>query len=225
MLNGVIFDFNGTLFFDSEYHFEVFNELKKELTGQSLTMREMESTYAGKPNVEIFSLMSNGVLTREQCEAYSKRKEAMYRQKVRESEDAKLCNGAIELFNLLKQNNIPFTIASASIKENIDFFIETFHLDQWIDTNNIVYDDGSYKDKVNMFKDAIKKLHVKDHIIIFEDSLSGIKCGSKVGARLIIIDRETLRPFYKDYPNIIQTVDDLSEAIETIKELIHDQDS
>lgn len=222
MLNGVIFDFNGTLFFDSDYHFEVFNQLKQELTGKELTMKEMESTYAGKPNVEIFSLMSGGKLTKEECEQYSKRKEAMYRQLVKDSEDAHLCNGAVELFDLLKENNIPFTIASASIKENIDFFVETFHLDKWIDPNNIIYDDGSYKNKVAMFQDAMKVLNVKDHVLIFEDSLSGITCGNEVGAQLIVIDRDTLRPYYKQFPCIIQSVKDLKQAIPTVRKMIND---
>lgn len=222
MLNGVIFDFNGTLFFDSDYHFEVFNILKQELTGESLTMKEMESTYAGKPNVEIFSLMSNGKLTREECEQYSKRKEAMYRQLVKDSEDAHLCNGAEELFDLLKENNIPFTIASASIKENIDFFVETFHLDKWIDPKNIIYDDGSYKNKVAMFQDAMNVLNVKDHVLIFEDSLSGITCGNEVGAQLIVIDRDALREHYKDFDCIVKAVKDLKEAIPTVKEMLHD---
>lgn len=222
MLNGVIFDFNGTLFFDSDYHFEVFNILKQELTGESLTMKEMESTYAGKPNVEIFSLMSNGKLTREECEQYSKRKEAMYRQLVKDSEDAHLCYGAEELFDLLKENNIPFTIASASIKENIDFFVETFHLDKWIDPKNIIYDDGSYKNKVAMFQDAMNVLNVKDHVLIFEDSLSGITCGNEVGAQLIVIDRDALRAHYKDFDCIVKAVKDLKEAIPTVKEMLHD---
>lgn len=222
MLNGVIFDFNGTLFFDSDYHFEVFNILKQELTGESLTMKEMESTYAGKPNVEIFSLMSNGKLTREECEQYSKRKEAMYRQLVKDSEDAHLCNGAEELFDLLKENNIPFTIASASIKENIDFFVETFHLDKWIDPKNIIYDDGSYKNKVAMFQDAMNVLNVKDHVLIFEDSLSGITCGNEVGAQLIVIDRDALREHYKDFDCIVKAVKDLKEAIPTVTEMLHD---
>ena len=34
------------------------------------------------------------------------------------------------------------TICSASIKDNIDFFISSFHLDRWFDVDKIMYDDG-----------------------------------------------------------------------------------
>ena len=218
MLKGVIFDFNGTLFFDSDYHFQVFRELKKEITGNDLTLDEMEKEYSGRPNKEIFKKMSNDTFTDEQCEYYSKRKEEMYREIVRKSEDAKLCPGAIQLFEYLKDKNIPFTIASASIKENIDFFVEYFHLNQWFDVDKIVYDDGTYKDKVMMYEDAKKKIGVKDNVLIFEDSLSGIKCAHKIGASIIVIDRENLRKYYQEY-DVLQSVKDLSESLESVKRL------
>ena len=217
MLNGVIFDFNGTLFFDSNYHFEVFKQLKKEITGQELTLQEMEKEYSGRPNIEIFKKMSNNTFSLDQCEYYSQRKESMYRELVRKN-DSHLCYGAIEVFEYLKKRNIPFTIASASIKENIDFFVEYFHLDRWFNVNQIIYDDESYSDKTMMFLDAKKRLHVQDHILIFEDSLSGIQCATKVGGSLIVIERDNLKDYYAEYP-IIQVVKDLSESIETVKGL------
>lgn len=221
MLHGVIFDFNGTLFFDSIYHLQVFNELHLQITGKPLTMQEMESTYAGKPNIEIFKMMSNNTYSNETCEQLSKQKEAMYRTLVKESKDAKLCRGSETVFDLLKEKNIPFTIASASIKENIDFFIETFHLDKWINPSTIVYDDGTYVNKVKMFEKAKENLGIKDHVVICEDSLSGIQCADEVGASIIAIYRDTLKQYYKNYPSIIQTVQDLQEAIPTISSLIN----
>lgn len=223
MLNGVIFDFNGTLFFDSQYHLEVFDQLSMEIAGRHLTMQEMEEQYAGKPNTEIFRMMSDGRFTREQCEAYSIRKEKMYRDLVRRTPGGPhLCNGAEELFDLLKKNQIPFTIASASIKKNIDFFIEIFHLDQWIKPENIVYDNGSYRDKKDMFRDAMKKIGVSDHVLVFEDSLSGIQCASVLRASLIVIDRNSLRPYYHQYPEILHKVRDMKEAIPYVKEMIEE---
>lgn len=223
MLKGVIFDFNGTLFFDSQYHLKVFDQLSMKIAGKHLTMKEMEEKYAGRPNVEIFRIMSDGKLSEQECEAYSRKKEEMYRELVRKTPGGpRLCNGAEELFELLKEERIPFTIASASIQENIDFFVEIFHLDQWIDPADIVYDDGSYHDKRDMFRDAMKKIGVKDHVLVFEDSLSGIRCASSIGASLIVIDRPTLRSYYAEYPSVLHTVTDMKEAIPYVKEMIEE---
>lgn len=221
MLKGVIFDFNGTLFFDSEYHLKVFDQLRMEIAGKHLTMEELDKEYSGLPNVEIFKKMSDGRLSEEECESYSQRKEAMYRDAVANTPGgAHLCNGAEEMFDLLKENNIPFTIASASIIENIAFFRQQFHLDKWIDPKTIVYDDGSYKNKVAMFQDAMKRLGIKDHVLVFEDSKSGILSAEKAGASVIAIKRASLHDFYQTQESILAIVHDLSEAIPDVKKMM-----
>ncbi len=222
MIHGVIFDFNGTLFFDTKYHLQVFDQLSYELTGKHLTEDEYESKYAGVPNIEIFRKMTNNALSEEEYVALSIRKEQMYRDVVRNIEGgAKLCDGAEELFTLLKANHIPFTIASASILENIQFFFEIFHLDQWFDRKQVVYDDGSYINKEKMFQEACLRLNVKDHIIVFEDSLSGMQCAAKIHAKLFMIENIKLQNEYDKYP-VIQKIHSLSDSIEKIEELINE---
>lgn len=88
----------------------------------------------------------------------------------------------MQLFDQLKQKNIPFTIASASIKDNIDFFVENFQLSRWIDPETIVYDNGQYKDKEAMFIQAARNIHVPvDQICVIEDSLAGVNASIKAG--------------------------------------------
>ena len=45
----------------------------------------------------------------------------------------------IRKLNELKEENIPYILASASIKENIDFYFETFALERWFEKENTVY--------------------------------------------------------------------------------------
>ena len=211
--DGIIFDFNGTLFFDTEYHVEAWDSISFELTGKHLTRHTLETEYSGMPNIETLRKMTNNTLTDEQLEYYSQKKEAMYRDAVAKTPGgAELAPGAEEFFDFLKQRGIPFTIASSSIIENISFFVKTFRLDRWIDPVDIIYDDGSYTDKVQMFLDAAEKIHAKDKLLIFEDSLSGIKAASKVNANIIAVYSEQIAPYYKDYPQIIDVIRDFSEV-------------
>ena len=209
--DGVIFDFNGTLFFDTDYHVQVFDALSRELCGKPVTLHEMESVYAGKPNVEIFRIMTDNARSEEEYRALSVRKEAMYRKAVEESGTAALCPGAYELFALLKEKQVPFTIASASIRENIDFFRRMFDLDRWIDPETIVYDDGSFTSKTAMFEKAKAILH-SSHPLVLEDSLSGITCAKTIGAETIVIDRPVLRQYYDKFDTVIAAVKDLREV-------------
>ena len=146
--NGVIFDFNGTLLFDDAYHVVAWDRIAMEVAGKHLSAEQMDTEYAGFPNIEILRRLSGGTLTPEQLEYYSLRKEELYRETVRNvSGGAKLVPGANELFDYLKEHEIPCAIATASIIQNIEFFVETFHLDKWFDLDKIVFSDGTIPGK------------------------------------------------------------------------------
>ena len=211
--NGVIFDFNGTLLFDDAYHVVAWDRIAMEVAGKHLTAEQMDTEYAGFPNIEILRRLSGGTLTPDQLEYYSLRKEELYRETVRNVPGgAKLVPGANELFDYLKENEIPCAIATASIIQNIEFFVETFHLDKWFDMDHIVYDNNTYKNKIMMFRDACDRIGTHENILIFEDSLSGITCASEIGASIVAIHKETMEPHYPKFPQIIDIVEDLRGA-------------
>jgi len=211
--NGVIFDFNGTLLFDDPYHDIAWGKVAREVCGQDVDGHELVSKYSGYPNIEILRDISGDTLTDEQLEYYSLRKEAFYREIVRSVPGgASLAPGAVELFDYLKEHGIPCVIASASIIQNIEFFVETFHLDRWFDMDHIVYDDNSYKNKEMMFREAMRRIGADEGILIFEDSPSGISGAANVGASVVAIRKESLESFYEKIPQIIDVVEDFRGA-------------
>ena len=156
-------------------------------------------------------------ITKEELEKYSQKKEEYYRQFCKEdTEKFHLVDGVCEFFDHLKEKDIPFTIASASIKENIDFFIESFGLDRWIKPEDIVYDDGTYENKIAMFHKAadVIGIDMKD-IRIYEDSNSGIRNAYDAGCEQIVVicDKENEEEFLKR-PGVIEVMQDFSFAKE-----------
>lgn len=127
---GAIFDFNGTLFFDNDKHIKAWEEISELIRGHGISEDELHTKFNGVPNNQIISYMFDGKCTQDELEQYSKLKEKYYRQFCTEDKaNFHLVAGAENYYNELKSKEIPFTIASASIKENIDFFIESFCLD------------------------------------------------------------------------------------------------
>lgn len=185
----VVFDFNGTLFFDDDKHVAAWNQISKEIRGIGITPQELHENINGVPNQQTITFLSGGTYTQEQIDFHSQKKEAVYREKCMEdTENFHLVDGAEEYFDYLKSKNIPFTIATASIKPNVDFFIESFHLDRWIPRDHFVYDDGTYENKVAMFQDACRILGSDpNHCLVFEDSGSGIRNAYEAGCSNIII--------------------------------------
>lgn len=214
MKNAVIFDFNGTLFFDNDKHIKAWNEMSLLLRQKGISEEELHTRLNGVPNHQIIEYFLQREIDEEESKHYSLMKETLYRQAcLNDPESFHLVSGVVDYFNLLKKQGIPFTIASASIKENIDFFVESFHLDHWMDPLKIVYDNGSYTNKEKMFLDAAKLLGCDiQETIIFEDSLAGIHHAYKAGCQnIIVVCSKEKEEVFKVLPGVIQTIQDFSE--------------
>lgn len=213
--NAIIFDFNGTLFFDTPLHIKAWDTISKQLNCGPITLDIIVKKYWGLKNIDLLKGLTDNAYSLEEYELLSSQKEALYRSYVKEDPSYQLAEGVPEFFDYLKSKGIPFTIASASIKENIDFYIEHFHLDQWIDPSTIVYDDGNYPNKEEMYRQAIKNLNCALPVLVFEDSSHGLKAAHNVKADVIAMDTPEVRDLHldyikayiKDYQNIIKIID------------------
>ena len=208
---GVIFDFNGTLFFDNDKHILAWGEISKMLRGKGITEEELLEHFNGVPNQKIVTYLLGREGIAEEVEKYSQLKEEFYRRFCLEDQEKfHLVDGAVEFFNYLKEKEIPFTIASASIKANIDFFVKEFELAKWMKPEDIVYDDGSYENKVAMFLDAAHNLGVDiKECMIVEDSVSGIQSGYLAGCRnIVVIDSSGKAKEYQSLLGVVKVIND-----------------
>lgn len=181
----IIFDFNGTMVFDGDLHDQAWKSISKEIRKIPLSDEELQTHIHGNVNEKIIEYLIGNVDPK-QSECLSLYKEQLYRTMVEEHK-LTLVNGLTKFLNYLKEHQIPITIASASIKENIDFFYDYFHLSRWFCKEDIIYDDTTHKNKVSMFLAAAKKLNTPiDQCIVFEDSLSGIKYAKEAGIKTIV---------------------------------------
>lgn len=213
-MQGVIFDFNGTLFLDNDKHVKAWSRISQELRGKPITEHELHTYMNGKPNVQIVRYLNDGKEDAELENRYSVLKEQYYREFCKaDTENFHLIEGAEKLFDDLKANDIPFTIASASIKDNIDFFVESFHLDNWIRSKDIVYDDGTFENKIGMFKKAAEILDRPiETLTVIEDSLAGINSAIACGIQDIrLLDSGHIYDQVKDFPQITQVVRNMNE--------------
>lgn len=214
-IKGVIFDFNGTLVDDAYYHNTAWQKIAKDCFNKNLSIKEIKEITYGKYNAAVIDALSDTPLTKEENYKISLKKEEMYRKSCLEDGPFELRDGAKTLFMYLKSNNIPFTIASVSIKENIDFFYEHFKLDEFIKKENIIYDTMNFTSKSDFYIEAAKRLNldIKD-ILVFEDSKPGIEGAIKAGCKhLIALYTSTLRHSYTQYPQIELVASDFIEIL------------
>ena len=162
------------MFFDSSLHVEAWSKIYHELYPQDAADPDT-GLFCGPRNDEILKNMAPW-LTDRQREMYSEKKEELYRLACMERpEITHLANGTQAFLLHLREKGIPFGLASASIKANIDFFFETFALGQWFRQEDVVYDDGTYPNKGAMHLEAARRLGVRPaDCLVIEDSLSSV---------------------------------------------------
>ena len=212
-MKGIIFDFNGTLFWDSQLHYDAWEIFSEKLRGYPFSKEEMRDNMFGHTNADIIEYAIGKKPSEEMVEKYGKEKEALYRKEcLKQPEMFKLAPGAIELLDYLKQNNIPRAIATMSEWDNVEFYLKEFKLEKWFDLKNIVFSDGTMPGKPapDIFIKASERLGLKPKdCIVVEDAISGINSAKNAGiGKIIAIASQEPLEFYKNISGISEIITD-----------------
>ena len=187
---GILFDFNGTLFFDSEFHIDAFQQIFPRLGAPAPTREEVIERILGRSNAMIYRENIKPGASDEETVEFAHDKEAIYFGLCLANKDKfKLADGAEEFLDYLKAEGIPFTIATGSDKESVDFFFEHLGLDRWFDMEKIVYTDGSFRGKPSpdCYLLAAERIGLRaEDCLIFEDGRSGIMSANAANAACVV---------------------------------------
>jgi HAD superfamily hydrolase (TIGR01509 family) len=187
---GIIFDFNGVLWWDQALQELAWRQFAEQEMGITLTSEVMAVQVHGRNIQHTLEYLTGSSLEDDRLKQLSDQKETIYRDLCQaQGDEFKLSPGAVGLLDALAARGIPRTIATASGKENIDFFFESLHLDRWFDRQCTVYDDGSRPGKPapDIYLMAAQNLRlVPSAGVVVEDSLSGIQSAQAAGIGYII---------------------------------------
>ena len=214
-MKGVIFDFNGTLFWDTPLHEMAWGALAKELRGTEFTEEENQKL-TGSTNRLITEYCLDRKVSDEEQAVISERKEVVYREMCLKNPDImKFAPGAVELFEFLNEHKIPMTIATSSEWLNVKFFIDNFNLGKWFDVSKIVFDQGKYPGKPfpDMYLHAAEVIGVdpKD-CIVFEDAKAGIEAAYRANVgRIYAINAKERKEEYSKLPGVTACLKDFNE--------------
>ncbi|MCC5465793.1 HAD family hydrolase [Pelosinus baikalensis] len=188
--SGVIFDFNGTLFWDTDKQTSAWIAMAEKLRGYPVSDHEMATFVLGRPNKVTMSYLAGKQLSDEEGEALSQEKEVIYRDLCRKDADhVKLAPGAINLLDYLIENHIACTIATGSEINNVNFYFEVFQLEKWFDFDKVVYDDGLLPGKPfpEIYLKSAQNLGLSpEQCIVFEDADAGIEAARRANIGQII---------------------------------------
>lgn len=184
-LEGIIFDFNGVLWWDTHLQEIAWKRFSETIRGTPLSSEEIRTHVHGRNNRYTFEYLTGRSINGGELAQMIQQKESIYRQMcLDQGADFKLSPGAVELLDYLVEHDIPHTIATASEKTNLNFFVAHLHLERWFDLGKIVFDDGTRRGKPapDFYLDAARELGLDPpSCIVVEDSDSGIEAARAAG--------------------------------------------
>jgi beta-phosphoglucomutase len=194
-VKGIIFDFNGTLFWDSKLHERAWLEFAQTYANKHLTDNDFKERVHGRINRDIIQLVFEKIFSVEEIQHYSDCKENIYRSYLLSDRNLlKLAPGAVEMLDYLKSVNFPITIATSAEISNVDFYFKNLGLTQWFDFANIVYDNGKIvpKPAPDIFLNAASNIGIDPkYCLVVEDSITGIMSARNAGiGKIIFIEND-----------------------------------
>ena len=191
--DGVIFDFNGTMFFDNEFHIQAWIAFAARY-GVVMTREIYIDLFHGLASKESLEQLLGRKVDHQTSLAMQEEKEAIYRQLCLEDPQRfRLAPGLEKLLDELSETGVPRAIATASAETNVTFFIAQFRLGRWFEREHIVFDDGSFRNKPHpdIYLRAAERLRIPPRqLVVVEDSLIGAAAAERAGTGRIVLTGE-----------------------------------
>ena len=198
MLKGILFDFNGTLLFDSDLHMDAFRRVFPLFGKPAPTDEFMIGKIFGRTNETIWRENFDARAQKADVVRFTDEKETLYRSACLERRDVfHLVDGAEDLLNYLKENGVPYALATGSDWGNVSFYLNELGLNRWFTTDNMVWDDGTYPGKPapDIYHKAAEKIGLSaSDCLVFEDGTSGIRAANAADAGSVTVICEEKLP-------------------------------
>ncbi|XP_010509171.1 PREDICTED: haloacid dehalogenase-like hydrolase domain-containing protein Sgpp [Camelina sativa] len=184
-LEAILFDVDGTLCDSDPIHLIAFQELLQEIgfnNGVPIDEKFFVANIAGKHNSEIAQLLFPDDVPKgiQFCDE----KEALYRKLV--SEKIKPLDGLIKLTKWIEDRGLKRAAVTNAPKENAELMISKLGLTDFFQAVILGSECEYPKPHPGPYLKALEILNVsKDHTLVFEDSISGIKAGVAAGMPVI----------------------------------------
>jgi beta-phosphoglucomutase len=218
---GLIFDFNGVLWWDSHLQERAWKQFSVQIRGSPFSEEEMATHVHGRDNRHTLEYLSGRPIRGRELEQLTQQKETIYRQLcLDQGQNFKLSPGAMELLDFLVAHHIRRTIATVSEKSNLDFFVRYLHLDRWFKIEQIVYDDGTRPGKPapDIYLQAASNLGLDPaSCVVIEDSRSGIQAAYSAGIGRII----ALGPVHT-HDQLVQ-LEGVNQVVESLRQIPKEQ--
>ena len=206
-----LFDMNGTMINDMEYHLEGWYNMLKKL-GANLSRTEVRSHMYGKNEELLVRVFGEDHFTPGQMDEIAHEKEVLYQEAFRPH--LRLIEGLPAFLEKTALAGIPMAIGTAANKFNIDYVLDNLDIRHYFKTVISADDVAASKPNPEVFLKCAAALGVTPaNCIVFEDAPKGVEAAANAGMKAVALTTMHTREEFEQYDNIIAFVSDYTDPV------------
>ncbi|MEH3112590.1 HAD family hydrolase [Pedobacter terrae] len=206
-----LFDLNGTMINDMEYHTLAWYSIMTEDLGADLDYASVKKEMYGKNHEVLERVFGKDKFSPEEVEQLSVEKEKRYQAGY--LPHLALIAGLDDFLARAKAAQIPMAIGSAAIPFNIDFVIDGLNIRHYLDAIVSADDVQMSKPDPETFLKAAAALGVApDDCLVFEDAPKGVESALNAGMPCMVLTTTHAAEEFKGYSNILGYITDYNDA-------------
>ncbi|MGH9699781.1 MAG: HAD family hydrolase [Candidatus Acidiferrales bacterium] len=187
MIGGAIFDMDGVLVDSHPVHMRAWERFLRS-QGRPVSQQDLDFILEGRKREEILRHFM-GELTPELLASYGQQKETLFRE---ESTNMKTIPGVTGFLDELRSASLPMAVASCGGRGRVNHLLEQLQLTQYfrfIITGDDVQDG---KPDPAIFLKTARHLQIPpEDLLVFEDSVSGVRAACAAGMECLGIADES----------------------------------
>ena len=209
-MRAFIFDLNGTMINDMEYHTRGWLYTLNDILGGQFTWNEVKPQMYGKNQEVLVRMFGAGKFTNEEMDRLSIEKEKRYQQDF--LPHLQLLPGLMEFLEKTYQAGIPMAIGSAAIPFNISFVLDNLNIRHYfkaiVSADDVVFS----KPHPETFLKAALLLNVEpSECLVFEDVPKGVEAAQNAGMGAVVLTTTHQAEEFKAFKNVLHFADDFAD--------------
>ena len=210
-MQAFIFDLNGTMVHDMEYHTRAWQRLFNEDLGGSFRWEEVKPQMYGKNREVLTRMFGPDRFSGEEMDQLGMEKERRYQQEFRPQ--LALLPGLMEFLEAAHQRGIRMAIGSAAIPFNIDFVLDNLNIRHYFQAIVSADDVTVSKPNPEVFLRCAELLGVPPaNCLVFEDVPKGAEAARNAGMAAVVLTTTHEEAEFAYLPNVRHFAPDFTDA-------------
>ena len=210
MEKAFLFDLNGTMIDDMQFHLKAWYHILNDDLGANLSWEETKSHMYGKNSELLIRVFGKDRFTQEETDRLSLEKEKRYQQEYKPH--LQLIPGLQQFLEKAHALNIPMAIGSAATMFNVDFAVDNLNIRHYFKA--IVSADHVHTSKPHpeTFLKAAELVGIDPgNCLVFEDAPKGVEAAQNAGMPSVVLTTMHEKEEFATYNNIIQYIRDYTQ--------------